>query len=691
MTGSRLVALVACAAAVHGCAPEGQPEGAATAVASRGERDLLLVTIDTLRHDATGYSGSGQVETPALDRLAATGAVFSRAHAHAVVTLPSHASILTGLYPYQHGIHDNAGFVLDEAIPTLATLLRARGFRTAAFVSAFPLDRRFGLDSGFEIYDDLYRSDREAALRISERPDAETVVRAKLWWDEHEGQRRFLWVHLFGPHFPYEPGEPFASRYEAAPYFGDVAQSDAALQPLLEPLAGARVLVVVTSDHGEGLGEKGEHGHGLFAYETTLKVPLLFWAPGLLAPVVDDRSARHVDLVPSILDLLDIELPSELPGRSLFRRGANDAGCYFEALSGALNRGWAPLYGWIEGPMKAIRLPIAELYDLERDPEETTNLAGQRPAELARLLARLPAEATGPFERGQVDEEVARHLRALGYVAGGSGAVGEAGLDASADPKNLIGLQAILDEAAARYRDGDAPGGARLLEQLVERQPTMAVVYSHLATIYLGQGRVGEAVELLRRALAIGIDDESLRTLLAHALLRGDEPERAWELLIGDGGSRNPETQRMLGSIAEKLGRLDEARARFERALELDPTFPAAALGLGLVALRQGRFEEARVQLERALGEDPGAALGWNALGVVRAETDDLQGAVEAWERAAAADPRMPDPLLNLALAYQRLGRSVPAIAALERYLPLVDGPRHERAEALLRSLRGQD
>jgi arylsulfatase A-like enzyme/Flp pilus assembly protein TadD len=677
-----------CAAAVliaQGCSGSAG-NGRGAAIASGGP-DLLLITIDTLRHDAVGFAGTGLVETPTIDRLAARGVVFTETHAHAVVTLPSHTSILTGLLPTEHGVRDNAGFVLGEDVPTLASLLRAHGFTTGAFVSAFPLDQRFGLDRGFERYDDEYGADRREDFSISERPDEKTVARAKTWWDAHRGQRRFLWLHLFGPHSPYEPGAPWSSLYEGRPYFGEVARSDAALAPLLGPLLHANdpsAVVVLTSDHGESLGEHGEWGHGLLAYETTLKVPLVIWAPGALDAARSETPARHIDLAPTILELLGLTPPDHLPGRSLVAGPSSDPGCYFEAMTGFFNRGWAPLDGWVEGNRKGIRAPIAELYDLERDPQELSNLVTERPDLLRELLSRLP-EPAATIDRGEPDEEVVARLQALGYVTASVDVPSI--FDASLDPKNLLGVQEALAAAADSYRRGDAAAAARMLEAQIDVHPRTPVLYLHLARVHLKQSNLDRTTEVLQRAVDLDVDDEPIRIALAHAWLRAGDAARAASVLEADRDSSNPECQHVLGTIAFELGRLDEARKRFERALEIDATFPAAELDLGLLALRDSRYDVARPLLERAVQGNPSVAKAWNALGVARAETGDLREAADAWEQASRVDPRFPDPLFNLAGALERLGQDARARAVLERYVRLVEGEKRRRAEALIRLL----
>jgi len=321
---------------------------------------VLLITIDTLRADALGCYG-GPASTPALDRLAADGVRFEFAHAHAVTTLASHASILTGTYPFQHGIRDNSGYRLPGSVPTIATRLKhasqgGAAYATAAFVGAFPLHARFGLNQGFDVYDDRFGETRAPdEFVMPERPASAVVPLAQEWIQRAGGPGGagwFVWIHLFDPHAPYRPPPPFAERYASHPYYGEVAAVDAALAPLIDALRGsaAPTLVIVTGDHGEALGDHGEQSHGLFAYESTLRVPLIMAIVGRAGAArsssgeVSTVPVRHIDLAPTILDALGQPAAADLPGRSLVaaaerRAGAPPRPSYFEAMSAMLNRG----------------------------------------------------------------------------------------------------------------------------------------------------------------------------------------------------------------------------------------------------------------------------------------------------------------------------------------------------------------
>jgi arylsulfatase A-like enzyme len=404
-----------------------------TAVRRDPGLSVLLVTIDTLRFDALGAYGNKSAQTPWIDRLAREGVRFETAHAHNVVTLPSHANLLSGLYPLAHGVRDNSGFRFPADRETLAARLKARGYRTAAFVSAFPLDSRFALDAGFEVYDDRLggaETQLTRAFEVPERKGAVTVAAALAWLGEHRTEKTFAFVHLYEPHFPYTPPEPFAERFPGDPYHGEVSAADAALEPLLRPLLEAgeigRTLVVLTSDHGEGLGEHGEQTHGIFAYEATLRVPLIVYAPRILRPAVVRTPVRHIDVVPTVLDALALPLPPDLPGRSLLplaARGESPGSpSYFEALSSSLNQGWAPLRGVVRDSLKYVDLPVPELYDLQADPLEEKNLAATRPSDLESmrsLLGRLRQEDRGTTRRKE-DPATLERLHALGYLAGGT-------------------------------------------------------------------------------------------------------------------------------------------------------------------------------------------------------------------------------------------------------------------------------
>jgi len=643
---------------------------------------VLLITIDTLRADALGCYGHPTVSTPWIDRLAASGVRFERAHAQNVVTLPSHANILAGLLPLEHGVRDNAGFHFPDGVPTLATILKQRGYRTGAFVSAFPLDSRFGLTRGFDVYDDRFAdAESRVALRMQERRGQDTVLAARRWLDAQAGAPSFLWVHVYDPHFPYDPPEPFASRFAGDPYHGEVAAADDALRPLLEPLlqAGAqgRTLTVLTADHGEALGEHDEETHGIFAYEGTLRVPLLLHQPGLLGPRVVRDAVRHVDILPTVLDALELEPAAGLRGRSLLRlaSGGGDPPpetSYFEALSGMLNRGWAPLRGVIHARFKYVELPIAELYDLAADPGESRNLAAAEPARLEELRGLLASLRQG--ERGLAREresaETRARLMALGYLSGSTPEPKERYTEED-DPKRLIGLDRMLQEALSRYARGDLAGALALCEELVQRRPEMPVSWQQLGSMRRAQGDLRGAVAALKKSIELKPDDADTAALLGVYLNEAGAPHEALRFLEPYAGRSDPDIDVLIahGMALASLGRPREALASFERVRVLDPSNALALVNVGTVHLMTGERARAAQAFVQALELDPNVARAHNSLGVIAAQEGRLDEALQHWQEGVRLDAHDSQMLFNLGTLLVRVGRGGEARQYLEGYL----------------------
>lgn len=695
------LAVALLAAGASGCRRSGERPAvsgsAQPAVAWPANPDIVLVTIDTLRADALGFMGNRRVETPVLDRLASQGVVFENAHAHNVVTLPSHANILTGLYPYHHGIRDNSGFRLDVSVPTLATLLKSRGYATGAFVGSFALDSRFGLTRGFDVYDDRYPRGRSTLdFEMPERPGTEVVAAGLKWWKEQDGKRRFLWVHLYDCHAPYRPPPPYSETYRDDPYLGEVAGMDAALSPLLEPFLDGKsarpALLVVTADHGEARGDHDEETHGLFAYEATLHVPLVVWSAGSIRPGRSDEPVRHIDIAPTILAAAGIAKPSSWPGTTLFPEASVARPSYFESYSTAFNRGWAPLRGMLDGREKYIDLPIPELYDLAEDPGERKNLADARPEELRRLARQIPAQsalgvATAPGKPAA--EEVAR-LRSLGYLSG-RGPL-KPNYTAEDDPKTLIGIDQQLHKTVDLYQRGQLDAAIALARQVVAEQPAMAMGYENLGFLLRQAGQSAEAIEVYREAATRGISEEELIRNYALALCEAGRAPEAIRVLAPLSDSTDPDTINARGIALSDSGRGPEAKRVLARVLELDPENLEALVNLGIVHLRAGDPKGARDLFRKALSLDSRAARAWNGLGVALLRTGEERASIEAWSKAVALDPKLYDALYNLGLVAGKNGMRREAREAFERFVasapPAQYGPDIAKARRLLQSLK---
>ncbi len=675
--------------------------GAGSVDALRGA-DLVLITVDTLRADALGFAGNRLVSTPTLDRLAAAGRVFPDAHAHNVVTLPSHTNILTGLYPFQHGVRENSGFKLPPAVPTLGTYLRRAHYATAAFVGAFPLDSRFGLGGGFDRYDDAFpRGSNPEEYMFAERRGDQVVKPALAWWRSKRGSRRFLWVHLYDPHAPYQAPEPFASRFKDHPYLGEVAAADCFLAPLLDPFLEGKeppALIVFTADHGESLGEHGELTHGLFAYEATLHVPLILWGSGI-RPGKDLRPARHVDVVPTALAALGLPVPTGLPGRTLLAPAPAGAAAasYFESLTACLTRGWAPLRGLLRDRRKLVDLPLPELYDLRDDPGEERNRYDQDRRGARTLAAALPAESGWPPVKGKVSSEEAARLGSLGYAtatASHSGAY-----TAADDPKRLVALDEEIQRGVALYAARRFAEAVEVDRRVIAQRPTMPEVYEQLALALRQLERHGEAIAVLEQAVAKGLGGETLRRQLGLALSEAGQPARAVEVLaplVGGGAGRSgggePETVAAYGLALGDAGRYAEAVAALKRAAAAAPSDPVPLEDLGVISLRRDLPAEAQRYLESALKLNDRLPVSWNTLGVALFRQQKAEAALEAWGRAVAIDGRQYDALYNIGLVAAGLGRREVARKALERFVATAPAARFgaeiAKSKAMIEELR---
>ena len=649
------------------------------------ERDpgqsVLLVTIDTLRADALGAYG-GRAETPWIDRLAREGVRFENAHAHNVVTFPSHANILSGQLPLIHGVHDNTGFRFPADMPTLATRLKAIGLRTGAFVSAFVLDSRFGLDRGFDVYDDRATGiETQTPFRVPDRRGAETVAAAKAWIEAQGDAQFFAWVHLYEPHFPYTPGEPFKSRYPAEPYLGEVSATDSLLEPLLRPIlerSGRKTLVILTSDHGEGLGDHQETTHGVFAYESTLHVPLIVWA-STIRPAVVATPVRHVDLVPTVLDALAQPADPGLPGRSLLTLaalGSTEAPTsYFEALSASLNQGWAPLRGIFDGRMKYIDLPIPELYDLASDPKELTNLVSREPERLERMKSGLAREREKDrgSKRGEEDAAALEKLRALGYIAAGSAAAAKDRYTAEDDPKNLIEIDERNRQVVTLFNQGGLhiTEAIDLVKKNLAERPDMAGANLQLAYLERRVGNLNGAVAAARRAVDLKPLDAEAASLLGVYLTEAGRPVEALKVLepYAKVGAVNFDVLTALGLARSGAGRLGAAREAFIAARALDPSNGLATANLGILELMAGNRDAARAALEHALELDAEIAKAENTLGVMAAQEGRPAEAVQRWKRAVEINPSDYQTLFNLATTLDASGRTDEARGYFEAYL----------------------
>jgi arylsulfatase A-like enzyme/Tfp pilus assembly protein PilF len=673
---------------------------------------VVLVTVDTLRADALGCYGGDPAVTPHLDALAARGARFETAISPAPLTLPSHATILTGSDPPEHGVHHNSVYRLREDVPTLAEALRAEGSATAAFVGSFVLDRRFGLARGFERYDDALGLERSlrGASSIAERP-ADRVVDAALAWLADAPPRFFLWVHLYDPHAAYHPPEPFATRFAADRYLGEVAFADAQLGRLLAALDArfpdGRTLVAVAADHGESRGEHGERTHSYTLYDATQHVPLILAGPGVPAGAVLRAPVRLADLAPTLLDLAEAPPLAGASGRSLrpLLSGEPDAErvAYLETLAGSFDFGWSPLYGVRTARYAYLRGPEPELYDLAADPGETTNLADQQPETVARLDRvldeRLTGRALAPPNLAP-DAEARSQLESLGYVVpepSGAPVLGRVG---GPDPKRSLGQVRLRSQASALLAAGRPAEALDRLQPLADAGEESQLLR---AMAFLGVGDTAAAQAAARRAIAAAPARAGGHLLLGRSLElegRTADAERAYRVARAVEPATGASAT-ALGRLAEARGATAEAEAFYRAgadarvpdaeaywrlaALELergetdaagallDPlppqelTRPDAALRLAEAEAHAGRYELGLLRIEAGLRRTPNSDPLLAMKASLLQETGRLEESLAIHERLLAAHPESPAAANGVASDLARLGRDLERAERLAR------------------------
>jgi choline-sulfatase len=643
--------------------------------------NLLLVSLDTLRADRMGCYGYAPAQTPHLDALAARGLRFVQATTVVPLTLPAHSSLFTGAFPVRHGVRDNGGFYLPDEQTTLAELLREKGYRTGAFVSAFVLDGRWGIGQGFDRYFDdfdLSKFNNAPGMDAIQRPGAETVDEALRWLGQEPARPFFAWVHLYDAHAPYEPPEPYASRYPATAsgaYDGEIASVDAQVGRLLGALeADGRLrdtLVVVVGDHGELLGEHGEQTHGFFVYDAAMRIPLIVAGPSVPARVVGEQ-VRIVDVMPTVLDLLGVAAPTAVQGASLLplARGQRlDLLALAESWYPRYHYGWSELVAVQDGRYKLIRAPRRELYDLREDPHETLNLAdreARRADAMERTLDALLAQlgtAAAAHAPSQLDAETAEKLEALGYVAGGFSARHLEDRPRG-DPKDKIGLYNLLKQAGGASAAGRVDQAIAKVSEALAADPEILEAHMLHGNFLRKAKRPAEAIAAYRRALAL--DPEHDETLFLLALTYKDMGRNA-DARVGFERARqlDPRNGKVLWQIADLEMREKQwakAEALLKDAVARKVEEERFLLKLGECYLEMKRYDAAEESLRRALALRPHLEAAHFNLGLVYEDRGDLPRAMAEYEAELAGNPKGYRAAFNLAKLLQRAGRTDDAV-----------------------------
>jgi arylsulfatase A-like enzyme/Flp pilus assembly protein TadD len=645
--------------------------------ATPGRPSLLLVTLDTTRADRLGCYGYRQAETPRLDRLAAEGWLAVHAVAVAPLTLPSHASILTGLYPPRHGVRDNADFRLPDGVTTLAEHLKRQGYSTAAVVGSLVLTASLGLNQGFDAYNEpgmprgAAPDGRLALYRpIVERPASEVTDAAIAALDRIGGGAFFLWVHYYDPHHPYSPPPPYAARFAERPYDGEIASTDAQLGRLLDDLSRRgvldRTLVVATADHGESLGEHGEKTHGLLLYDADIRVPLLLRLPGVIPSGRRyEGVVSGVDLVPTVLDLLGVPPLPGSQGRSFAAaaRGGDVPArepAYSEAIYGERVYGWAPTYALREIGKKFIEAPEPEIYDLSTDPGETANLAAARSEEVASWRSRLRSirQELGHADssaRETMDADARAKLLSLGYLSGGASDVER---KTRPDPKRLVAEHVRLLEAKSLVGAGRPKDALALAGEVLKADPEnpAALALSGMLLFTAGRRDLGLSQLAAAALSAPGVYENQWNLANAlHVSGRLEEAARAYRSALALQPS-SAEAHHALGNALVGTGDAAGAVREYEEAIRLGLASPAVRLALGAALAASGDPGGAEASLRAAVEADPGFAEGWNKLGIFLEKAGRKEDARQAYRQALDASPGQADALFNHAKVSLLLG-----------------------------------
>jgi choline-sulfatase len=663
------------------------------------DASVLLITVDTLRADRVNAG-----VTPEIDGIAAFGTRFTAARANAPLTLPSHVTIMTGALPPAHGVREN-GFPFDQARDSLAQLLKQRGYRTGAFVGAFVLDRGFGLNAGFDMYDDrIPRSADRAASLEAERP-AEVVSEAAIKWliaPDDRTQPFFLWAHYYDPHAPYAPPAAYAARAAGRAYEGEIAYADAELGRLVraarERTADRALVVAIAGDHGESLGDHGEPTHGMLVYDSALRVPLVLsaWRNGSAVTLGQTEDARPVslqDLAPTLLALTGLPAPETMTGMALLGqpqapgpRPQAPSDSYAETVY-PRSAGWSPLRSLTDGRWKVIVSSRVELYDLAADAEESRDVSGANSSVALALRTRLDS-LWRPAGTAPVPAEAAERLRALGYVAS---APDPAPLDKAPNPADEIASWAAFERAFTDLTAGRAADAIGPLGTLAARYPAAAVFQSAYARALSEAGRSREALQRYRAIVArwprdaIQYHELAVAARNAGAAAEAIKAEQAAIAL----DPRFASAHNGLGLLHAEAGRAHDAAAAFARAAELDPRNPSIQVNLGNSRRELKDVNGARIAYQTALRLAPDDIDAANGLGVLLLEAGRPLDAVVYFNRVLERAPGMYQARLNLGVAYQQ---SAQPERAAEAYRAVIDtappGSRERDAAAtLLRQL----
>ena len=647
---------------------------------------VILITMDTTRADRLGCYGFSGIATPTIDLFARRGVRFERCFSTTPLTLPAHTSIMTGTVPPFHGVRDNGGFVVPPGIETLAKVFKARGYTTGAFVGAYVLDSKWGLNLGFDTYYDKFDLSRYETVSLGEvqRPGNEVIDQVLPWLEKAKGGKFFAWVHLYDPHTPYTPPPPYDGLYSDHPYAGEIAFADAQIGRLWSFLEGNglanNLFLVLAGDHGESLGEHGEGAHGFFVYQAALRVPLIFVTPfpklqGVVAPGV----VSLIDIMPTLCEMTGAPVPPQVQGSSLVpaffvpERTPREF-AYSETFYPRYHYGWSDLRAVQDGRYKLILAPVPELYDLVRDPGEEKNLVYLEKETFAEMRSRAEAYIARAGENAyeldvtKVDEETRERLAALGYIGSFTDPSRLKG-QKLADPKEKIGIFNDLSSAREMGLEGKADEAVRMIQGIIADDPAVGDAHFALGNLYLRQRKYADAIAAFKKALELKPDDSFAVMNIAgayQALGRIDDAEQ-FVLDYLKTGFRDSQLLYLLGNMNYRRKSYDKAIGYFEQCLAENPRSASAHNGLAAIYLTRDDLTKAEEHIRAALGLNPRLQSVRYNMAQLLERQGRLPEAADYYRQEIEDSPKSYKALFNLSRVYRALGRPEDELKTLER------------------------
>jgi len=652
--------------------------------------NYILITIDTLRADYIHCYGFPTIETPYMDLFASKGVKFEKCIAQTPLTLPSHASILTGTHPLFHGVRDNGGFLVPEQLITLAEVFKDKGYQTAAFVAAYVLDSKWGLNQGFDYYFDNFDLSRfqKISLGSVQRPANEVLDEALLWLEKKKEEKFFTWIHLYDPHTPYEPPPPYDKKYQGQSYIGEIAFTDFQLGRLWQFLENNNLLedlfLIFTSDHGESLGEHQESTHGFFVYQEGIHVPLIFVTPfEKLQGISSSQVVSLVDIMPTMLEMAETPIPAQVQGKSLLPlffepEKSENTYAYAETFYPRFHYGWSELKSLQNHRYKLIIAPEMELYDLMEDPDERINLAFSH----KKVLAELKTEANNFIEKysqnaleidyRKIDEETREKLAALGYIGTFTDSSKLKGKKL-ANPKEKIVVFNKLSRAREMGLKGEAEEAIKIIKGIIADDPEIIDAYFSLGNIYFKQGNYQEAITCFQEALERRPDDAFTVINIANAHRRMGKLKEAEEFILNHlkKGISDSHFYFILGGIKVFQKKYDEAVKYYQQCLSINPSSASSHNALALIFLNKENLIQAEKHINSALELNPKLSNANFCLAQLLEKKGENTKAVEAYKKELEYSSNHFRASFNLSRLYRTFGQQEEELNYLKKTMEI--------------------